>query len=252
MGMKSIIIVICLSITLVGTFIFFYNKIEICNAPKYSALFTLFGVLIATGALIFVGFQTTMLRKNVDNQTKSFELENRPYLHAEFIPAFGFGSEPTENKILFGGVNLSFINEGKIPASIIADECEYISISDEMKETDQVGWFKEAKGAYPAVTTVFPRQKSISIPIHPMIGKNPKLAFVWCKIVYTGINSNVKYWYKFTQLYNIKVIMPEEHNGVKKFSVELLKQEEEWDRNIQVQIPKFKAPDWDYYLSKLR
>jgi hypothetical protein len=225
---------------------------DICNAPKYSAIFTLFGVLIATGAFFFVSYQTKMLRENIDNQTKSFVLENRPYLHADFVSQFGFGNDPREKEIIFGGVDLSFINEGKIPASIISDECEYISISNEMQNTDLVEWFKKAKGAYPEVTTVFPRQKSRMIPIHPMVGKKPKLVFVWCKVVYTGIDSNVKYWYKFTQIYHLKYKSPEDHSDQKEFTPELIKQEEDWDRNNQVQIPKFKPPDWDKYLSSLK
>jgi hypothetical protein len=250
----KLIIVTCIILLFIAVAagIFFYNKIDVCNAPKYSAIFTLFGVVIATGALIFVGYQTMMLQKNIENQTRSFSLENRPYLHAEYTPSFGFGADPKEREIMFGGVELSFINEGKIPASIIPNECEYISISNEMRDTDQVAWFKEAKGAYPDVTTVFPGQKSRKIPIHPMIGKNPKLVFVWCKVVYTGINSNDKYWYKFTQIYNINYISSADSSGNKTYGVELIKQEEDWDRNVQSPIPLFKKPDWNYYLSRFK
>jgi hypothetical protein len=99
-----------------------------------------------------------MSGKNYQLASEQFVLSNRPYLHAVLEPSFAPGSG-SENGIWFGGGNLYLKNEGTIPASII--NAEYHVVSDEMPNTDLMGWFEKDRGGFPHVKVVFPQGRRI-------------------------------------------------------------------------------------------
>jgi len=188
---------------------------------------------------IYQGIETTKLARN------QFILSNRPYLHADFEKHFGLGSGQYSND-WFGGGKVCLKNDGEIPATIV--KAEYNVVSDEKQNTDLLDWFEKDKGGFPHITAVFSSQSNSCVKLTPMIGRNPKLVFISAIITYTGINPKKIYWYNFNRLYYVELIQKKSYLEVKS---ELLKSEEDWDRNINLTIPKFEKPDWDFYLEKL-
>jgi hypothetical protein len=224
------------------------NGIKICcrkNKENINKFFSQLIPLIGVFGSIFAIYQGIVAmrisEKNYKITSEQFVLSNRPYLHAILEPYFGRGSG-SEHEIWFGGGNLYLKNAGAIPASII--NADYHVISDELPNIDLMGWFEKDRGGFPYVKAVFQGSES-RIPLHPIIGKTPKLLFVSAIITYTGVNPNKIYWYKFNRLYYIKEL-PIETNP--KISLEILKAEEDWDRNNNFIVPKFEKPDWAFYL----
>ena len=176
--------------------------------------------------------------KNYALASNQFTLSSRPYLYAFLEESVSLDSK---SGIFFGGGTLNLKNVGGIPASII--NAEYHVISNEMPDTDLMGWFKKDLGGFPYVKVVFP-QGSVPVPLHPMIGRKPKLVFVSAIITYTGIDPSKVYWYKFIRLFYMKKLRATPIQ----FAFETLKAEEDWDRNGNFTVPNFEKPDWAFYL----
>jgi hypothetical protein len=202
------------------------------------------GVIISIFVSIFAVYQgiktMKMSEKSYELASKQFILSNRPYLHALLEPNFGLGAE---GEIWYGGGDLFLKNAGGIPASIIS--AEYHVISDEMPNTDLMGWFEKDRGGFPYVKVVFPQGSVPPVPLHPMIGKKPKLVFISAIITYTGVDPNKIYWYKFNRLFYIKKLQAKPNQII---AFDTLKAEEDWDRNCSFTVPKFVEPNWEFYL----
>jgi hypothetical protein len=196
---------------------------------------TVMAPIVAFFALCFFIWQTHI-------QTKTFNLDNRPYLHA-VLSLTNPGRDETGS---LHGLGLLYLkNEGKIPATILGKP-DYIVRSDQLRNTDLMGYF-ERFGGFPHIRIVFPKQNDIApIPLTPQIGKSPKLVHVFARIIYTGVDPDKKYWYVFNHLYSLKYTEKGEVEGI-----ELMDPDEDWNKNLENEPPPYKAPDWDKLISAI-
>ncbi|MBW1796015.1 MAG: hypothetical protein JRJ38_16595 [Deltaproteobacteria bacterium] len=258
---KLIILIILIITVLICLGIF---KIREKNAQKIIAIGTLLMGIPAIGALCVLTYQTSQLKSSIDLQTRSieiqterFNLEKRPYLWVE-LKKRHIATGAVEKRSIFGGGNLHYYNKGEVPAGDI--KLEFIVESDIIRTNELDKWFKEARGGFPQIKTVFPNQSDLYVGLHPFIGNMgnlPKLIFIGALITYTGMDKNKKYWYKaewlYEIIYKIKIEKLEgkvkEQQEIQEVAFSPLKIYTDWDRNTNFEVPELKEPDWDYYLS---
>ena len=188
-----------------------------------------------------MAFQTMHLKESIDLQTKTFNLDKRPYLYIHFEPYFKYESAGA----IYGGGEMSYKNEGQVPASYM--QTEFRVATDAQGEIDIKKDHKQKVGTeFPEVKTVFPKQVSEKIPIHPSISREAKFLFIEVLVTYSGIEKDKKYkeykeyCYKFKQVYNIKIDSKME----KPILTELIDRDEDWDRNLDIKPCQLEKPDW--------
>jgi hypothetical protein len=244
--MQLLIISIFLMIFLLLMLLFFLYIANITpsNRDSWIVVGTVSAPVVAFFALCFFIWQTNI-------QTKTYNIENRPYLHAMLkgnkingeYEKYHFGPDIDDKVTLHGPGYLYLVNDGKVPATILGKP-EYIVRSNECQNTDLMGYF-DRLGGFPHVRIVFPKREDIQpIPLTPGIGKKPILVQVYAKVVYTGADPDKKYWYIFDHLYALKYSETE-------MSVELVDPFEDWDRNSGKEPPPYKAPKWGKLLSDI-
>jgi hypothetical protein len=240
-----------ISFIILTVFVVICFRINEDNFNRYAAMGTFLSAGFALIALIFFIFQTTKIIDAFDLQLKTFNVENRPYLHAVLNPSdsnpntLAIAQNKDDKTMLHAGGYLSLKNKGKVPATII--KAEYKVVSDEAPEQDIVKYF-EKRGGFPHINVVFPDEVVSRVFLNPQVGRRPQLVQVWAKVVYTGTDPSKKYWYSFNYLYGLKYIDD-------KGSIQIVQQPinalENWDRNIDTNQPQYEMPDWKYYKSTL-
>lgn len=174
----------------------------------------------AVVAIVFAGIQFSLMTDSNKLQKEIFYLEKRPYLYVNLVPDFGYNDQI---KDVFGGGNVVFKNVGQIPASNIETT---FNVGTERGEINLKDWFVKELGGFPEVKTVF-SQDINSIFIHPQIGKDTRFFYLDVLVTYSGHNTDNKYWYKFTQVYNV-------YWDGKKLNKTPIKTDTDWDRNIDI------------------
>jgi len=245
---------------IVGLALLLNVVITASNANKYNAIGTILAALVGITALLFIGYQASQLKTSVDLQRKQiqaqaeeFKLERRPFLYLHLpLDKVGVWRNVAE-RAWFGGGNLRFRNVGKDPATII--KTRYMVASDVAGSVDFVGWFEKAFGGFPDIKTVFPVQEDAQVPCHPIISpgnKKPKLFYIGAVVSYVGPTSDRIYWYKFSQLFVIKIEKLKDEHGkeFERISIHPHRPDHDWDRNTGSEPPDLKEPDWKDLLSK--
>lgn len=229
------IILVFILVILIGSVMLdkFLNEF---NAQKFIVWGTILGAFGTISAVIFLVFQTINLKESIDLQTKTFNLDKRPYLYIHFEPYFKYESDG-----IYGGGEVSYGNEGQVPVSNI--QTKFIVATDAQGEIDIKKKYNQKVGKeFPEVKTVFPEQISEKIPIHPSISNEAKFLFIGIVVTYSGIEKDNKYCYKFMRAYNLMIDDKKE----KPILAHLVEADEDWDRNSGLKQCQLKEPNWNY------
>ena len=215
---------------------YFWNRLDAAFDKKLLTISTFLGVAVTLIVAVNILIQTQAMNNSVNIQAATSHLENRPFLHA-IVQRF---LVPGNGGNWYGPAVLSIKNTGRTPATIIGKP-EFKVGYDGKRDINLEEYFKTVHGDSPNVTVVFPGQDSFPIPLHPEIGKNPKIAYVWSKIIYTGADSSKKYWHILKYIYRINTNKLGD-------AIVLIRAEEDWDGNENRAVPEFKDLEWERYL----
>jgi len=228
------------------------RKINETNATRIRAAGSIAGIVFGIPTLIAVGYQVLHLQKTIELQHDTFLLENRPFLFVS-LKNLRLWKNVNEGDVWFGGGDLYIINKGKTPAKIITKQAKYIVASNEYGDCGMMKWFEGDAGGYQHVTTVFPGQEDAFVPMHPIIGQNPKVIYFGALIPYVGLDPDKLYWYKFTQSYLVKFRKVKDENGIERLTSPSMPfpAKHDWDRNEGSKLPKLISPDSETLNKKL-
>ena len=214
------------------------------NTQKIIAIGTCLAAIGTVGAFLLIMYQSNRIRDGIEYQIKSYNLDNRPFLHLEAEYFVGKGRDFEKNGIWYGGARFTFKNPGKIPASEIKVTPKINS--NENRNIDLAGYMKKITGKDPTFRTVFPGEERIE-RWTPQIGKKPKLMHIWILVEYKGINPDKNYWFLLDNLYFIQELIPGK-NATRNYKVWT---ETDWDKNGDLKPPEYIEPDWESQIKRM-
>ncbi len=166
--------------------------------------------IAAVIALFLILGQNLRLTKSINLQTKTLELENRPYLYVDIQPGV---SEKPESRSdgggeywnLYLGAKLVYKNIGKTPASNVKSELHMYNNADKVDDAERLEeWYIDQFGYFPRPTTVFPDQTGQEIGLFVDAGEGATEYLVTLRISYTGEDADKEYWYSADMRYRIE------------------------------------------------
>ncbi len=206
---------------------------------------------IISTLVIFVTFimalniwkQTTAIKTQTDIMKDSFALEKRPYLYVDIKPKVkGYD----ENGNFFAGVEITYRNEGLLPANNIKTEMKIGNDSSCKGLSDITEWYEEIYGSYPYVTSVFPKQTMRPVVLTPQIPdfpeSNKRYIYFGIHIEYEGFTEDI---YHYAVDYVYEIIKTNDLNY--SFIYVLLKRDTYCDINNSLPKGKIAPPDWNIY-----
>ncbi len=166
--------------------------------------------IAAVIALFLIWGQNTRLTESINLQTKTIELENRPYLYVDIQPSVSEKPEPRpdgggEYWNLYLGARLVFKNVGKTPASNIKTELHMYNNADKLDDATRLErWYLDQFGYFPRPTTVFPDQTGQEIGLFVDAGEGTTEYLITIRVSYTGEDTQKTYWYSADMRYRIE------------------------------------------------
>lgn len=160
-------------------------------------------------ALLFLYGQNARLTDSINLQTKTLELENRPYLYVDIQPAVSEKPERhpdgSEYWNLYLGAKLVYKNVGNTPASNIKTEVHMYNNADKVDDAQRLEeWYVKLFGYFPKPTTVFPDQTGQEVGLFVDAGEGATEYLITIRASYTGENPTKTYWYSADMRYAIE------------------------------------------------
>lgn len=183
--------------------------------------------------------QNRALELSLQQQTKQFILDKRPYLFTKFSRDLFLRERPSLSDILCG-VEMVFHNSGRLPATIIDTQC--VVSDDTGRFEDYRQWHIGTHGGFPELKVIPPQD--INRPPKdyiPAISTNANLVCISVIISYQGPESDSIYWSMTSQFWKIG------RNEEGKLSTFFLDKKEDWDECEDRPVPQLEPPDWLKY-----
>jgi len=184
--------------------------------------------------------QNQALESSLRQQVKQFILEQRPYLFMKFSRDLYLRERPSLNDVLCG-VEMSFHNSGRLPATIVNTQC---IVSDNTgRFEDYKEWHIGTYGGFPELQVIPPQDNNRPPKDYiPAISPDAKIVCISMVISYKGPESNAAYWNMISQFWRID----RDKNGrLKPF---FLDKKDNWDECKNEPVPKILPPiDWSKY-----
>lgn len=184
---------------------------------------------------------------NISNQTniisRSFELENRPYLYMDLSPLAFLHREKhpdtgKEYDNLYVGAKLTYKNVGKLPACNIDSEIHFYSdkdLGDNFKRLKN--WYIEEYDYFPEPITIFPNQGGQEIIGTADCAEGTKDYLFTIRLTYKGADPDKSYWYAIDVRYSIEKEQFIQIPTGKKYGVRLTEVKSNYDENREAKMP---------------
>lgn len=188
--------------------------------------------------------QSYTMRKQTNILNENLKLEKRPYLYLDIAPFGTFADN--EAKSFYVGAEVRYKNIGSIPANNIMTDIKIGSnlSSNDNDLKDIAKWQKRNLGAYPYITSVFPKQDIIPILHKANIGSRagvmPKYIYIGVRTTYRGIGETI-YSYGLDYVYKIIDVQKDALTTIP------LIYNTYWDMDQEASIPPIKTPNWQRF-----
>jgi len=164
--------------------------------------------IAAVVALFLLAGQNSSLTKSIDLQTKTIELDHRPYLYVDIQPSVTEklskrpdGSDYWDRYL---GAKLVYKNVGRTPASNIKAELHMYNNGDKVDDAARLEeWYINEYGFFPKPATVFPEQTGQEVGLFVDASEGATEYLITIRVSYTSEDPTKTYWYSADTRYFI-------------------------------------------------